>query len=918
MPQQAPSAPTSAYYAGGSPSLHLAASSSLLVRVGAPAFDGGDQTTYFRIEGTSTPTSGSGAAGGALGAAVVPAGSYLCNGCVEAFDAPTRTFYYGGDDNDARELMPGSRVYVVFSDDDVGYTFTVATSTRARIVVEPGFDRVASANFTAKPDLRLEGAQYTIAGLDTGARYYVRVAAENRAAGLGDFAATSPASEVPRAAPGVPPVATADVAGAHAVAVSWSPPASLGAPVTGYAVEVMTAETFPSQLGSYFGRQEVQVVETFYTGGAYATYDVDYSRRRLASSGGDMQRGLRSFDGLYSYSFYGEKEVLSVTVTLTLDGIACADFGDDEEAVLKTAIANTTGYPASYIGPMTCSSARRLAEARRALLADSSAISFDLSIPGDEVMEDDVADATDLGAAITTTLETAIADGSLATAIARAASDAGVTTMSSVSVASITVLPDVPLYQNASHVHGSFARVRRRRRAQPAGHGQGGPRPLVPRGRRTTSRAYVARGDPIVVDGVRLTVHSLKPLNGTHVPTSEMWPGASGDSYLATTTQRTVDIAYDASADEFAGALEALPTVGSLRVTRSYDARFDGYSWTVTFLSDMGDLPALAPNGAKLLDGGAGTPQTTYDTVGRDSVRVRTVYDGYYPNDYVAYFVNDASATTTTVPLLQTGLEYHFRVRATSGRGDGMWTSAGSAVPAEAPGAIAAVSAPSLERYADGKLRVSFEQTAPPRGDAVTGYVVELDSSPTFSSPALTTVSLPVSQRVQKVYTDAHTLPFDAGARFALGFGDFKGSFVTLVGGAERNLTLVDARSGDTKLTRSKDAFRDSVKAGFDARNLQVARGDFVRVGGQEFRVCLSTDGDFAALYGLSYSASELPLCAADDPWSAAPYDGGNRADDLAGAPLFALDTALGAAWGAAQGGAALAPRCAPTARAST
>ena len=40
---------------------------------------------------------------------------------------------------------------------------------RARVVVEPGFARVASANFTAKPDLRLEGAQYTIAGLDTGA-----------------------------------------------------------------------------------------------------------------------------------------------------------------------------------------------------------------------------------------------------------------------------------------------------------------------------------------------------------------------------------------------------------------------------------------------------------------------------------------------------------------------------------------------------------------------------------------------------------------------------------------------------------------------------------------------------------------------------------------------------------------------------
>ena len=90
-----------------------------------------------------------------------------------------------------------------------------------------------------------------------------------------------------------------------------------------------------------------------------------------------------------------------------LDGIACADFGSDEQDVLRTALANVTGYPTSYFGTMSCDDARR----RRALLGDSASITFELAIPSDELIDDSVTSAETLAQAITDTLEAAISSG---------------------------------------------------------------------------------------------------------------------------------------------------------------------------------------------------------------------------------------------------------------------------------------------------------------------------------------------------------------------------------------------------------------------------------------------------------------------------------------------------------------------------
>ena len=59
-------------------------------------------------------------------------------------------------------------------------------------------------------------------------------------------------------------------------------------------------------------------------------------------------------------------------------------------------------------------------------------------------------------------------------------------------------------------------------------------------------------------------------------------------------------ISASGSAAEVKDALEALPTVGQVDVARQTHTS-NGYYWTVTFLTEMGDLPALHAEKSSLL-----------------------------------------------------------------------------------------------------------------------------------------------------------------------------------------------------------------------------------------------------------------------------------------------------------------------------
>jgi hypothetical protein len=66
-----------------------------------------------------------------------------------------------------------------------------------------------------------------------------------------------------------------------------------------------------------------------------------------------------------------------------------------------------------------------------------------------------------------------------------------------------------------------------------------------------------------------------------------------GDFTLEYDGQRTKYLPYDASAEEVEVALNALVTLGNVDVVRTGPYEDDGYTWTVTFKTDRGDLPTI-------------------------------------------------------------------------------------------------------------------------------------------------------------------------------------------------------------------------------------------------------------------------------------------------------------------------------------
>ena len=66
-----------------------------------------------------------------------------------------------------------------------------------------------------------------------------------------------------------------------------------------------------------------------------------------------------------------------------------------------------------------------------------------------------------------------------------------------------------------------------------------------------------------------------------------------GDFTLEFDGQRTKYLPYDASASEVEVALNALSTIGNVNVVRTGPFEDDGYTWTVTFLTERGDLPTM-------------------------------------------------------------------------------------------------------------------------------------------------------------------------------------------------------------------------------------------------------------------------------------------------------------------------------------
>jgi hypothetical protein len=223
-------------------------------------------------------------------------------------------------------------------------------------------------------------------------------------------------------------------------------------------------------------------------------------------------------------------------------------------------------------------------------------------------------------------------------------------------------------------------------------------------------------------------------------------------------SEYTQYLPHDVSADALRDALEGLTTMGKLTVTRPAKGT-KGYSWLITFVTNVGDQPAIMLDQSKMAPSSVNMntqPLTVYDgdnsakTVGSYATnnlvpsgsgggepRCKTCVVGEQPVEYGSFETADASVLTYQIPSLVPGTNYHIAVTAKNARGYGerqFSTPAQIAPPQQTPGKPTGVAV--AVQYGDyQRLQVSYAPPLSDGGSDITKYRVEWDTSSSFPNP---------------------------------------------------------------------------------------------------------------------------------------------------------------------------------------
>ncbi len=402
--------------------------------------------------------------------------------------------------------------------------------------------------------------------------------------------------------------------------------------------------------------------------------------------------------------------------------------------------------------------------------------------------------------------------------------------------------------------------------------------------------AHLMRGEAIKIGTTTYVVHATKPFTAQWLPlaSAQSWPNLEDNDALGTVDTTFAGntaaqlVAYkqattprlppSISKTNLKLALENLPSVGAVKVERAgtFETSDDneGYKWTVTFLTEVGDVPDLVVNGRLLSDGVEGYTE------------VNEILKGVPPNEYKRY---EVPLGTNSVELagLTTGLTYFVRIAAMTSSGLNTFTEATSAVPFKAPLPLKLVN---LRPITDALLEVQFtDEMMDTGGSKLTHFAVEWDTNSNFMTADYARREVLVSNRIQKITTSAVTAPISGS--FRLSVGEYHGDFTVQIGGPG---VFANLRNGESVLTRS---------AGAAVLFEEIARGDFIRIVDQDFRICLNPHD------GL-YDETHLPLCTVENAFERSYFefncvlknqgpctlDGG--VDNV---PMWKLDTSLGA-----------------------
>ncbi|OWZ23328.1 Titin isoform N2B [Phytophthora megakarya] len=182
-------------------------------------------------------------------------------------------------------------------------------------------------------------------------------------------------------------------------------------------------------------------------------------------------------------------------------------------------------------------------------------------------------------------------------------------------------------------------------------------------------------------------------------------------------------INFDDTAADVRTKLQALTTIGRLDITQMDNAAF-GSTWTITFLSNMGDLPQIVITDSTLLKG-TGVKVVVQEVVKGVDVAQETVIEGLVPGqDYFvrAFARNENGYGASTTDLQQRGRGALPLLTSVATSPDppgitGMWPLSGSQM----------------------ELRLSSTED---HGDPVSKYLFEYAVGDTFGTPSTKTLSI--------------------------------------------------------------------------------------------------------------------------------------------------------------------------------
>ena len=375
--------------------------------------------------------------------------------------------------------------------------------------------------------------------------------------------------------------------------------------------------------------------------------------------------------------------------------------------------------------------------------------------------------------------------------------------------------------------------------------------------------ALLNRGEAIMIGEEQYSVHETNLFSSTRLPLSEAFSSSSKDNVPIFGRAKSRSISYDATESDLQSALEQIPYVNNVEVRREIDANSSGHLWFITFTSNIGPQPSFSVDTSNLI----GLNPIAF-SINRDVT-------GAFPDDYHAMILQDPSATSYNLTDLDTGKMYYVRISSIADGGKKM--SAPTPQEECAPGGVPGkVMPPYMRTFDNETVLVTFEATAEANGAIVEDYIIEYSAAdPTFLSS--TTITVQPSHKVQRITTRAHTLPWDDSSSFTLSLGDYHGEFVVPVGSD----TTVRVNNGGDVLERS---------TGSVGLSSLLARGDFLHVGGVEFRVCLDVADD------VLYDDDHISLCSKEDAFETATFVRDDIALSLVDKiPIFMLDTSLGA-----------------------